>query len=93
MAKTTRNRKGEVDLEVSALEHGMKVPQAPEVEASVLGAMMLDQDIVEELMTVLQEDCFYKPENRMIFKAVRRTGSRPEAGRNSAKSKSMHPLF
>ena len=70
MAKTTRNRKGEVDLEVSALEHGMKVPQAPEVEASVLGAMMLDQDIVEELMTVLQEECFYKPENRMIFKAI-----------------------
>ncbi|MBQ4010937.1 MAG: replicative DNA helicase [Erysipelotrichales bacterium] len=70
MAKTTRNRKGEVDLEVSALEHGMKVPQAPEVEASVLGAMMLDQDIVEDLMTVLQEDCFYKPENRMIFKAI-----------------------
>lgn len=70
MAKTVRNRKGEVDLEVSALQQGMKVPQAPEVEASVLGAMMLDQDIVEELMTVLQEECFYKPENRLIFKAI-----------------------
>ena len=70
MAKTVKNRKGEVDLEVSALQQGMKVPQAPEVEASVLGAMMLDQDIVEELMTVLQEECFYKPENRLIFKAI-----------------------
>ncbi|MBR4801923.1 MAG: replicative DNA helicase [Bacteroidales bacterium] len=70
MAKTVKNKKGEVDLEVSALQHGMKVPQAPEVEASVLGAMMLDQDIVEELMTVLQEECFYKPENRLIFKAI-----------------------
>ena len=70
MAKTVKNRKGEVDLEVSAMQHGMKVPQAPEVEASVLGAMMLDQDIVEELMTVLQEECFYKPENRLVFKAI-----------------------
>ena len=70
MAKTVKNKKGEVDLEVSALQHGVKVPQAPEVEASVLGAMMLDQDIVEELMTVLQEECFYKPENRLIFKAI-----------------------
>ena len=70
MAKTVKNRKGEVDLEVSAMQHGMKVPQAPEVEASVLGAMMPDQDIVEELMTVLQEECFYKPENRLVFKAI-----------------------
>ena len=75
MAKTARNKKGEIDLEVSALEHGMKVPQAPEVEASVLGAMMLDQDIVEELMTVLQEGCFYKPENRMVFKAISQLSS------------------
>ncbi|MBR5398263.1 MAG: replicative DNA helicase [Bacteroidales bacterium] len=70
MAKTVKNRKGEVDLEVSALQQGMKVPQATEVEASVLGAMMLDQDIVEELMTVLQEECFYKQENKLIFKAI-----------------------
>ncbi|MBR4805411.1 MAG: replicative DNA helicase, partial [Bacteroidales bacterium] len=70
MAKRDRRNGGEIDLEVSALEHGVKVPQAIEVEASVLGAMMLDQDIVEELMTSLSEECFYKQENRLIFKAI-----------------------
>ena len=70
MAKRDRRNSGEIDLEVSALEHGVKVPQAIEVEASVLGAMMLDQDIVEELMTSLSEECFYKQENRLIFKAI-----------------------
>lgn len=79
MAKTARNRNVNADLEVSALERGVKVPQALEVEASVLGALMLDQDIVEELMTILQEDCFYKPENKMIYKAISQlcSSSRP----------------
>ena len=71
MAKTVKkSNKKEIDIEISALEHGVKVPQATEVEASVLGAMMLDQDIVEELLTVLQEDCFYKAENKLIYRAI-----------------------
>ncbi len=71
MAKTVKqSNKKEIDIEISALEHGVKVPQATEVEASVLGAMMLDQDIIEELLTVLQEDCFYKAENKLIYRAI-----------------------
>ena len=75
MAKLNNNRAGgrkksEIDLEVSAIERGVKVPQALEIEASVLGAMMIDQDIVEELMVSLQEECFYKHENRLIFRAI-----------------------
>ena len=49
---------------------GNKPPQALDVEEAVLGAMLLEPSIVDQSMEELQEDCFYDPKHRMIFKAI-----------------------
>lgn len=49
---------------------GNVVPQAPDIEEAVLGAMMLDPSIVVDSIGSLSEECFYKPENRKIFHAI-----------------------
>ena len=59
------------DLELASLENGTKVPQAIDIEENVLGAMMLDEDSVIELMGTLSEEQFYKPEHCLIFRAIK----------------------
>lgn len=58
-------------IELASLEAGTKAPQAIDIEESVLGAMMLDEDSVVELMSTLSEEQFYKPEHRLIFRAIK----------------------
>ena len=58
-------------VELASLETGNKVPQAIDVEENILGAMMLDEDSVIEIMSSLTEEQFYKPEHRQIFRAIK----------------------
>jgi replicative DNA helicase len=46
-------------------------PYSFEAEASVLGAMILDKVAVARALEHLDDDCFYMPTNRMIFKAMK----------------------
>ncbi len=59
------------NLELASLEAGAKVPQAIDIEESVLGAMMLDEESVIDLMGTIDEDHFYKKENSLIFRAIK----------------------
>ncbi len=45
-------------------------PQSMEVEAAVLGAMMMDADAVGQVIEILSPDDFYKPAHRKIFDAI-----------------------
>lgn len=47
-------------------------PQAIEVEKSVLGAVMLDQDLLFRCMDNFHEGLFYKSEHQVICEAIRR---------------------
>lgn len=46
-------------------------PQAIDMEEAVLGAMLVDHRGLVEVMDILQEDFFYKPENKIIFSEIR----------------------
>lgn len=59
------------ELELSSVETGVKVPQAIDIEESVLASMMLDPESVIDMMSVLSDDYFYKPEHRLIFSAIK----------------------
>lgn len=48
----------------------MTPPQAIEVEESILGAMLLSQEAVEEALIHLRVDDLYKPAHVHIFKAI-----------------------
>ncbi|MBR5740836.1 MAG: replicative DNA helicase [Firmicutes bacterium] len=45
-------------------------PQSKDAERSVLGAVMLNKDMLFEVVTKLTADDFYYPENREIFAAI-----------------------
>ena len=49
---------------------GNKPPQAPDVEAAVLGAMLVEPATIDESMEELSPACFYEPRHRMIFEAM-----------------------
>jgi replicative DNA helicase len=49
---------------------GNKPPQAPDVEAAVLGAMLVEPSIIDESMEELTASCFYDHKHRMIFEAM-----------------------
>jgi replicative DNA helicase len=45
-------------------------PAAPEVEMSVLGAMLIEQDAVPKAIEILKPEAFYEKRNRTIFEAM-----------------------
>ena len=59
-------------VDAIGVEIGRKPPQAIDIEEAVLGALMLEQSVVPEVLGVLNEDCFYKEANRKIFNAIKK---------------------
>lgn len=49
---------------------GRKPPQAIDIEEAVLGAMLLEADIVTDLLCQLTVDSFYKRPHQLIFAAI-----------------------
>jgi replicative DNA helicase len=49
----------------------VRPPSAPEVEASVLGAMLIEKEAVPKALEFLTTDSFYLREHRLIFDAIR----------------------
>ena len=45
-------------------------PHNLEAEQSVLGAMILDRDVIPEVMTILNEEDFYQPRHRLLYAAI-----------------------
>lgn len=52
--------------------NGRVPPQAIELEKSVLGAMMLDQEALYSVIDKVHEGLFYKTEHQLIMSAIRR---------------------
>ncbi len=55
---------------VIALNQGVLPPQATELEEAVLGALMIDNTALSEVIDILHEDAFYKEEHKLIFQAI-----------------------
>jgi len=56
----------------TVFEHGKIPPQATDLEEAVLGAMMLENDRLAEVIEVLKPEVFYKEQHRVIFTAIQR---------------------
>ena len=50
--------------------NGKTPPQAIDIEEAVLGALMLDQNAIVNVIEILHADFFYKPEHQYIFRAI-----------------------
>ena len=73
METTQRNiakRKERITYEQAFSLNGKTPPQAVELEEAVLGALMLDQNALNNTIQMLRVEYFYRPEHQMIFKAI-----------------------
>ena len=52
--------------------YGHVMPQAPEVEKAVLGALMIDKDAYLEVCDLLRPESFYEPRNQMVYEAIQK---------------------
>lgn len=69
--RRTYKKKEQVDnLTLAASEMGNIPPQAIDVEAAVLGAMMVNPDSVDAAIEILNAKSFYDVKHRYIFEAM-----------------------
>ena len=68
---TLQRRKTRLTFAQAGEINGMIPPQAVELEKSVLGAMMLDQEALFGHIYDMHEGLFYKTEHQVIFSAIR----------------------
>jgi len=59
-------------------EHGKLPPQAVDIEETVLGALMLEQDALTSVIDILKPEIFYKESHQKIFSAILRLFGRSE---------------
>ena len=50
--------------------YGHVMPQAPDIEKAVLGALMIDKDAYLEVCDLLKPESFYEPRNQMVYEAI-----------------------
>ena len=65
--KNTRRGQQPVDF-----TYGHVMPQAPEMEKAVLGALMIDNNAYLEVCDLLKSESFYEPRNQMVYEAIMR---------------------
>ena len=65
--KNTNKPKGNV----IGLEQGKLPPQAVELEEAVLGALMIDKNALNDVIDILDPECFYKDAHREIYNAIK----------------------
>ena len=49
---------------------GHVMPQAPEMEKAVLGALMIDKEAYLEVCELLRPESFYEPRNQIVYEAI-----------------------
>ena len=59
-------------------DFGKLPPQAPELESSVLGALMIEKDAYATVADLLRPESFYKDQNRLVFEAIRALAAKDE---------------
>lgn len=70
--KYTKRRNRPAGLNTPFPDHGKIPPQALDLEEAVLGAMMLENDRLAEVIEILQTAVFYKESHQVIFSAIKR---------------------
>jgi len=73
MEITQRNntkRKERISYEQAFSLNGKTPPQAVDLEEAVLGALMIDQNALNNTIQMLRTEYFYRPEHQLIFKAI-----------------------
>ena len=52
--------------------NGLVTPQSKEFEKAVLGALMIEQNAITKVITLLNPECFYFPVHKVIYQTIQR---------------------
>ncbi|MDR1725984.1 MAG: replicative DNA helicase [Bacteroidales bacterium] len=63
-------KKADMSYDQAFAINGKVPPQSIDIEESVLGALLLDQDALANVIDVVKPEYFYVPEHQEIFKAI-----------------------
>lgn len=69
IVKKSLIRKSSSDANV--LDYGKLPPQVKELEEAVLGAIMIEQNAINEVIDILKDDSFYVDAHQRIWRAIR----------------------
>lgn len=75
----TSRRKVQKLLPAPMMDIGKMPPQAVELEEAVLGAMMLEKDVLNQVVDLFKPESFYKDVNARIYSAIRDMVDKSEA--------------
>ena len=53
------------------MDYGKLPPQVKDLEEAVLGAIMIEKEAIEDVIQILNEECFYVDAHQRIWKAIR----------------------
>lgn len=70
--KNLKKKSRKYGISDAVYEHGKIPPQALDLEEAVLGAMMLENDRLAEVIEILKPEVFYKENHQIIFSAIQR---------------------
>ncbi|MDD2595169.1 MAG: replicative DNA helicase [Bacteroidales bacterium] len=73
MAKNDKEYKKKVKVNIAALGEeigGRKPPQAVDIEEAVLGALILEPNVIPDVLDQVTSECFYKDAHKKIFTAI-----------------------
>jgi replicative DNA helicase len=73
-----RRRKQAENIDSVAADMGKIPPQAIDLEEAVLGAAMLEKDLVMDILDILRPESFYKEAHQQIFAAIVALSDRSE---------------
>ncbi|MFO7978471.1 MAG: replicative DNA helicase [Bacteroidales bacterium] len=68
--ETTFRRGNKASTSLDYSDHGRVPPQAPDLEEAVLGAIMLEQNALNNVIDLLSAEVFYKEAHQKIFGAI-----------------------
>ncbi len=75
---TSRRKIFKTTVNQDLMDIGKMPPQAVDLEEAVLGAMMLELDVVSNTIDILKPECFYKDVNSRIYSAIIRLSNQNE---------------
>jgi replicative DNA helicase len=55
----------------SILVYGKIPPQAVDIETAVIGAILVDKEVIHQVVNILTDDCFYDERNRIMYLAIK----------------------
>jgi replicative DNA helicase len=75
---STKTKSAKNQPVMTRMDAGRLPPQATDLEEAVLGALLIDNSAINNVIDILTKECFYREKHRYIFEAISQLFQKPE---------------